>query len=76
MLPELSRLAAQHPLLVSSSAIGFLLSLRKLCVATKCAVMDGFRNFAELHHGLCNLIVECCANWYRCKARIAKLRTR
>jgi hypothetical protein len=74
MLPELSSLAAQHPWLIS--ALGFLLSLRKLCAATKCAVIVGFRNVAELHHALCNLIVECYANWYRCKARIAKLRAR
>jgi len=58
------------------SDIAHLLSLRKLCTAIKCVVMDGFRAFAELHHGLCDLIVECYTNWYRCKARLAKLRAR
>jgi hypothetical protein len=76
MFPELSSLVTQHPLLFSSSAIGFVLSVRKLCSAIKTAAMAGFRGFTELHRGLCNLIVECCANWYRCKARIAKLRAR
>jgi hypothetical protein len=74
MLPELSNLASQHPVQFSFSAIGFLYSLRKLCAAIKCALMGVFRNFAELNRGLCNLFVECCADWYRCKARIAKLR--
>src|SRR5258708_16834659 len=73
MLPDIPSLAAQHPVLTT---IAFLYSLRKVCAATKSAVMDAFGIIEELNHGLLKLIAACYANWCRCKARISKLRAR
>lgn len=74
MFPELSQLAAHHPVLVSSSALGFVLALRKLCITTKLALIGALRGAAEVWSVVCEVLVKCSKDWHHCKSRLVKQR--
>lgn len=75
---SVSELINRHPQilpwLLSSSAIGILLSLKKFCTAVKSAIMAGLGSLVELQRALCDCISKCDANWWRCKNQLAEHR--
>jgi hypothetical protein len=62
------------PWLLSSSAIGLLVSLKRLSRAVRTTVLGGLRGFPELHRAVCDCISQCDANWCRLRGQLAEHR--
>ena len=62
------------PCLVSSSAYGFLVGLRKLVRAVRGATLAGLRGLPEVHRALCECVSKCDANQCRLRTQLAEHR--
>lgn len=69
MFPDLTSLATQHPILVSSSALGFVLAARR-------TIMKCFQVVGELHACACDLYAQCLEKRYRTLMRVRRFRAR